>query len=199
MSLSRVFYARLTLRVAEDILGKLLVHNTPDGEIVGKIVEAEAYIGETDPACHAAHGLTPRTAVMYGEPGHAYVYFTYGMHYMFNVVTERAGFPGAVLIRAIEPLRGLDIMAHHRPLATGPHHLTNGPGKLCQAFGIDWRLNGIDLCGAILFLEKAPGRTPPPAIRWTPRIGIRQGTDKLWRCYIEGNPYVTKHSFNRAR
>src|SRR5262245_26809298 len=153
MPLSRNFYARATLRVAEEVLGKLLVHNTPDGEIVGKIVETEAYIGETDPACHAARGRTPRTSIMYGEPGHAYVYFTYGMHHMLNLVTERTGFPAAVLIRAVEPLKGVDRITHRRPQARNRHQLANGPGKLCQAFGIDRHLNGIDLCGATLFLD----------------------------------------------
>src|SRR5262245_41846261 len=119
MPVRRAFYSRDTLWVAEHVLGKLLVHHTADGEIAGVIVEAEAYIGEMDPACHAARGLTPRTAVMYGEPGYAYVYFTYGMHYMLNLVTERKGFPAAVLVRAVEPVKGLEIMARNRLGASG--------------------------------------------------------------------------------
>ncbi|MBI1748318.1 MAG: DNA-3-methyladenine glycosylase [Acidobacteria bacterium] len=193
MPLPRSFYSGHTLRVAEKLLGQLLVHNSAEGEIAGRIVEAEAYIGEDDPACHAAKGYTPRTAIMYGEPGHAYVYFTYGMHYMFNVVTERKGFPGAVLIRAVEPIKGIEIMARHRRRVTDPKNLANGPAKLCQAFRIDRHLNGVDLCRSVLYVERLSQKGHTSKILWTPRIGISDGLDRHWRCCLAENPYVSHY------
>lgn len=189
MPLPRRFYNRDTLTVAERLLGKLLVYHSPEGELRGKIVETEAYVGEEDPACHAARGPTPRNAIMYGPPGHAYVYFTYGMYYMLNVITEKEGFPAAVLIRALEPVKGIPILQRNRGV-TDFLKLTSGPGKLCQAFRIDSSLNGIDLCGSRLFVEE--GGEKRPKVVWTPRIGISAGLDKLWRCYIAGNRFVSK-------
>jgi len=150
---------------------------------VGRIVEVEAYIGEDDPACHAFHGLTPRTRVMYGAPGHAYIYFTYGMYFMLNVVTEKEGFPAAVLIRAVEPLSGF---------REGEGRPASGPGKLCRAMEIDKSLNGISFLSKKLGIVQAPGRKKDLDIRWSPRIGISSGKDKLWRAYLFGNPYVSR-------
>ena len=177
------FYARNTITVATETLGKLLVRQTETHQWIGRIVEVEAYIGEEDPACHAFHGFTPRTQIMYGPPGHAYVYFTYGMYFMLNVVTEKEGFPAAVLIRALEPVSGFS-SKDSKP--------ASGPGKLCRAMKIDKSLNGVSLQGKELYLAKTPGRSPKLGIRWSSRIGITDGSDKLWRAYLYGNPHVSR-------
>ena len=140
MIFSRNFYGRPALQVARDLLGSRLVRILEGIKLAGLITETEAYIGEEDLACHARAGRTPRTAVMYGEPGHAYVYFTYGNHWMLNIVTEREGFPAAVLIRAIHPVEGVEVILQRRQGRD-----TLGPGKLCQALGIDKDLNGVDV------------------------------------------------------
>jgi DNA-3-methyladenine glycosylase len=189
-TLPRSFYARDTLRVTRDLLGMLIVHDTTDGPIVGRIVEAEAYIGEEDAACHAAAGLTPRTDPLYGPPGHAYVYFIYGMHYCFNVVTRRAGLPSAVLIRALEPMQGLELMRRRRP-GREDHELTNGPGKLVRALGIGPEHNRADLTRGNLTLKR--GRSVPETeVTWGPRVGIRVAVDLPYRAHIRGNRYVSK-------
>jgi DNA-3-methyladenine glycosylase len=169
--LSRSFFARPTLEVARAVLGMRLVRLEGDTRLAGLITEAEAYIGETDLGCHAKAGRTPRTAIMYGPPGHAYVYFTYGMHWMLNFVTEAERFPAAVLIRAIEPVEGLEIIAARRK-GRPPAEWCNGPGKVCQALGIDRQLNGADLCdpGAILFIENGD-----PILDSSVTIGPRVG------------------------
>ena len=188
--LPRAFYSRSTLDVARDLLGSLLVHRNRSHLLVGRIVEVEAYIGEDDPACHATHGLTPRTEVMYGPPGHAYVYFTYGMHHLLNAVTEPRGCPAAVLIRGIEPLLGIEYMRSRRGLR--PHRqLTNGPAKLCTAFDVDLKLNRSDLTRPPLYITQ-PTEPPSEPIRWTPRIGIRHGRKRPWRCLLDSNPFVSK-------
>ncbi len=143
--LPRSFYNRPTLTVARELLGAVLVRVEDGVRISGKITETEAYIGESDLACHAKAGITPRTRVMYGKPGSAYVYFNYGIHWMLNAVTEKEGFPAAVLIRAIQPLEGLDIIASRRGKQPPPKW-TDGPGKLAQALNINKSFNGIDLC-----------------------------------------------------
>jgi DNA-3-methyladenine glycosylase len=182
--LSPGFYNDNTITIAQNLLGKYLVRTAPGLEQVGRIVEVEAYIGEQDPACHAYHGLTPRTRVMYGPPGHAYVYFTYGMYFMLNVVTEREGFPAAVLIRAVEPVSGFP--------DTEPFP-ANGPGKLCRSMKIDKDLNGISLQqSAELYIAGNSKVRRKMDVRWSPRIGIREGTDRLWRAYIYGNPHVSR-------
>ncbi len=145
--LPRDFFARHTVDVARDLLGKRLVRRLGDQWLSGIILETEAYRGEEDLGCHARAGLTPRTRVMYGPPGHAYVYFTYGMHWMLNIVTEPAGFPAAVLIRAILPVEGLEVIGLRRA-PQPPHRWTDGPAKLCRAFAINGAQNGIDLCNA---------------------------------------------------
>lgn len=173
--LPRQFFARPTLAVARDLLGQRLVRLVAGQRLAGLITETEAYIGQTDLACHARFGRTPRSAVMFGPPGRAYVYFTYGMHWMLNVVTEAEDYPAAVLIRGVLVTEG-EAAARarrgaqgHAPLA----RLTDGPAKLAQAFGIDKALNGHDLCarGAELFVERAPA-VPEAAVHLGPRIGL---------------------------
>jgi DNA-3-methyladenine glycosylase len=175
--LTRNFFARPTLKVAKELLGKILVI----GGCGGRINEVEAYIGQSDPACHAARGKTARNKVMFGRPGHLYVYFTYGMYHCANIVTEAKGFPAAVLIRSIEPLTGIAQMLARR----GHAPLADGPGKLCIALGLSKNShNGADLCReGDCFVADDGFR--PAKIKKSPRIGIRQGLDKPWRFYYE--------------
>lgn len=189
--LSREFFARDTVKVANDILGKQLVRVKGKARMTGRIVEVEAYRGSDDPASHAFRGPTPRNAPMFGEPGHAYVYFTYGNHYCLNVTTQVGGKPGAVLIRAIEPLRGLSVMRRLRPNVP-ELALTNGPGKLTKALGIDKALNEVDMTRpGPLFIVDAEDVSFE--IARSARIGIREGKDRLWRFYISGNRYLSRH------
>lgn len=169
MKLPRSFYEQSTVDVAKQLLGKYLVRRHTDGDLIGRIVETEAYVGPQDLACHAAKGRTRRTEVMFGPAGHAYVYFIYGMYNMLNLVTEIKDYPAAVLIRAVEPLHGVESMKRRRPSHL-LRNLANGPGKLCAAFDIDRALNGTDLCGGILFIEDR--NEPAPKIKSTPRIGV---------------------------
>jgi DNA-3-methyladenine glycosylase len=156
----------------------------------GRIVEVEAYRGSDDPASHAFRGLTPRNAPMFGEPGHAYIYFTYGNHYCLNITTQGSGIPGAVLIRAIEPTEGLGAMRRQRQNVPDSE-LTNGPGKLTKALGINKSLNEADMTKrGPLFVTESEGAEFE--IVRSARVGIRQGTDRLWRFYIANNPYVSK-------
>jgi DNA-3-methyladenine glycosylase len=178
--LPRSFFARPTLRVARDLLGQRLVHLSAGQRLAGLITETEAYIGQTDMACHARFGRTPRSEVMFGAPGHAYVYFTYGLHWMLNVVTEPAGFPAAVLIRSLLPVEGEAIMYARRRGAPA-NRLTDGPAKLAQALGVDRALNGHDLCarGACLFVERALA-VPAGRVRVGPRVGL-DNTPEPWK------------------
>jgi DNA-3-methyladenine glycosylase len=180
--LPRTFFRRPTRLVARELLGQRLVRIDRGRRLSGWIVEAEAYIGQEDLACHAHAGLTARNQVMWGEAGYAYVYFTYGMHWCLNVVTESAGRPAAVLLRALVPAEGLPTMrrrrGHRASLRNGRSErrrsgLTDGPAKLCQALAIDRRFNGHDLCSprARLFVERAPA-PPRRAIRRGPRVGL---------------------------
>ena len=193
--LPRSFYLRRTLTVARDLLGRVLARRTHDGAILrGRIVEAEAYVGEEDMACHARAGRTPRTDVMYGPAGFAYVYLTYGMHHMLNVVTEAEGRPAAVLLRAVEPLEGLEWMARARRNGAAPHQLASGPGKLCQAYGLDLGHNRTDLLGRELWIEE--GRPVPKArIATSARIGCETAAKPWdlipWRFYVVDNRFVT--------
>ncbi len=183
------FYNRPTLRVAKELLGKYLVVNRKGKKLSGKIVETEAYCGLNDPASHAYGGMTPRNKIMFGEPGHAYVYFTYGMYYCLNVITERKGFPAGVLIRALEPKDGIDIMMKRRKKER-LEELTSGPGKLCQAMGIDKAFYGADLTGKTIYIEDRGEKAGK--IVSTNRIGIDEGKEKKWRFYIRDNRFVSK-------
>lgn len=189
MLLPQSFYNRSTLQVAQELLGKKLVFRTEVGILSGRIVETEAYIGQDDPACHAAKGRTKRTEIMFGPPGIAYIYLIYGMYYCLNAVTEAADFPAAVLIRALEPLSGIDTMKKHRK-QENIRQLTNGPGKICQAFGLDKNMNGADLCNSNLFIEMDKEIAPSDILK-TSRIGISVGREKPWRFCIKGNPFAS--------
>jgi DNA-3-methyladenine glycosylase len=185
--LTRDFYARPTLEVTADLIGKVLVHETAAGVTSGVIVEAEAYIGESDPACHAAPGPTKRNAPLYGPPGIAYVYLNYGIHYLVNAVTEPDGWPAAVLIRALEPLEGEPLMrrrrarfAEKRPGELTTASLCRGPGNLTRALGISLKQNLRDLVVSSLRIEDH--RVRSRKVTWTPRIGINVGTEHHWRC-----------------
>jgi DNA-3-methyladenine glycosylase len=201
VKLRRLFYERPTLEVARDLLGKVLVHRRLGVLTSGVIVEVEAYIGESDPACHAAPGPTRRNEPLYGTPGHAYVYLNYGIHYMVNVVTEAAGSPAAVLIRALEPLEGIAVMHRRRSRATKgrrsvrpgrtitQHDLCRGPGNLTMAMGITLAENRLDLLGDRIYLEDRG--IGVGALEWGPRIGIRVGTERPWRAWVRGHAGVS--------
>jgi DNA-3-methyladenine glycosylase len=184
--LPRRFYNRPTLAVARDLIGKVLVHENRGGLASGVIVEAEAYIGESDPACHAAPGPTARNAPLYGPPGIAYVYLNYGIHYLVNAVTEAEGWPAAVLIRALEPQDGIALMrrrraagSSRRPAEFAVDDLCRGPGNLTKALGIDLRQNLLDLTGSALRIEDQNGAKRP--LVWSRRIGITVGVEQEWR------------------
>jgi DNA-3-methyladenine glycosylase len=177
--------------VAPRLLGCHLFRELQDGQrLIGRIVETEAY-DELDAASHSYRGETPRTKVMFGPPGHLYVYFTYGMHYCCNVVTGPVGQGAAVLIRALEPLEGQELMRSHRH-GRPDLELTNGPAKLCQALGIDKSWNGHDLRRVPLQLQLQP-QLASDGIVQTTRIGISRSQDVLWRFYMQGNQYVSRH------
>ena len=197
MRLARDFFAQDTLTVARLLLGKRLVRRCDGHRLAGRIVEAEAYIGSEDKGCHACVGRTRRNEVMFGPPGHAYIYFTYGMHWMFNVVTEAEGFPAAVLIRAIEPLEGIAAMTRNRK-RRAVFDLCSGPAKLAQALDITRALNGADLClrrGAELWLEDAPPISDGDLVA-SPRVGLNRTPEPWkslpWRFYVRGNEFVSK-------
>jgi DNA-3-methyladenine glycosylase len=179
--------------VAGELLGKVLVHRTPAGDAAGTIVETEAYIGEDDPACHAAPGPTRRNAPLYGPPGFAYVYLNYGIHYLVNAVTEPKGHPAAVLIRALAPVEGLSLMRKRRA-PDGRHiddaALCRGPGNLTRALGITLTDNLLDLVSSQLVIEDRGCQ--PEHVSWGPRIGITVGVDKPWRCWISGEEAVSR-------
>ena len=190
--LPREFYAQPVLRVAKACIGKLLVHETKQGLCVGRVVETEAYRGPEDRAAHSFGGRrTARTEVMFGPPGHAYVFFVYGMHYQFNIVTTKLGAPHAVLVRALEPVYGVEWMAKRRNLPATSRELTNGPGKLCQAMAIGREAYGLDLCASPLFLAEGP-RTRSAS---SARIGIDYAGDwaqKPWRFFDPKSRYVSR-------
>jgi DNA-3-methyladenine glycosylase len=186
--LGRDFYLEPTLVVAKALIGKEFIFSRDGRTLSGRIVETEAYIGENDPACHARYGLTKRNAIMYGVGGFTYVYFVYGMYNMLNFVTERANSPAAVLIRALEPLAGADIMKALRK-CEDTLQLTTGPGKLCQAFGITVKDTGIDLTGDIAYVIDRGYR--PHKIAQTSRIGIKDGHEMLWRFSEAENKFVS--------
>lgn len=190
--LLRDFYARPVLTVARECIGKVLVHRTAAGVAAGRIVEAEAYRGPLDLAAHSARGLTKRTTVMYGPPGYAYVYLLYGISWALNMVTTAEGAPHAVLIRAIEPMRGFELMERRRRQPQDSRELTNGPGKLTNALAITGADYGRDLCGRSLYLEQSEVRVG--RIRTSPRINVDYAgvwASKRWRFYESGNRYVS--------
>lgn len=195
--LPRSFFARTPRRVARDLLGKVLVRETAGTPLTARIVEVEAYLGEKDPAAHAAAGRTLRNAVLFGPPGHAYVYFIYGNHYCLNVSCEPEGSAGCVLFRALEPLSGIEEMARARGITLhGPRDLpklTSGPGRLCEAFGITRaRDNGCDLTTSASTLWIGDDGYHARGIRATPRIGITKAADKPLRYFLEGNPFLSR-------
>jgi DNA-3-methyladenine glycosylase len=180
--LPRSFYARPTVDVAWDLLGKFVRHRDgPDGEALARIVETEAYLGTGDEAAHAARGVTPRTKILFGPPGHAYVYLIYGMHYCLNISAETEGTAGCVLIRAVEPVIGIT-------------RSTNGPGKLTKAMGITLKQNGVDVTrGSITVLEDEGSYEPVP-ISVSKRVGITKSASLPLRFYIRGNRFVSHQS-----
>jgi len=197
--LPRSFYNRPTLTVAEELLGKVLVHRTPGGVAAGMIVETEAYIGEDDPACHAATGPTRRNAPLYGSPGCAYVYLNYGIHYLVNAVTETEGHPAAVLIRALHPMDGIAVMKERRAPGgrdVAEPDLCRGPGNLTRALGITLADNLLDLVSSRLVIEDRGFGAGD--VSWGPRIGIRVGTERSWRCWITDHPAMSRSRTHRT-
>jgi DNA-3-methyladenine glycosylase len=185
--LKRSFYRRPAIEVARGLLGKVLVH----GPTAGIIVETEAYLGGDDLASHSARGLTERTRVIFGPPGHAYVYFIYGMYECLNIVAEPPGQPGCVLIRALEPVAGIDIMQKRRPAARKIEDLASGPGKLTLALGITRAQYGVDMTRGALVVRQ-PATTQHLDIDVTPRIGIRECSDWPLRFLIRGSRFASK-------
>lgn len=200
----RKYFSRKTLVVAKSLIGAYLRHLTSDGPVGGIIVEAEAYVSYGDPGCHAFNGITPRNKVMFGPPGHVYTYFTYGNHWMFNVVTEKESLGCAVLIRALDPVEGLEIMRERRPKTRKDIDLTNGPGKLCAAMGIGQEQYGLDLLESDLriyvpdaifrrnYIKRHGG------IVQTMRIGLTGGADLLYRFFLQNHPCVSVRHRNQA-
>lgn len=186
--LGRDFYLQPTLVVAKSLIGKEFVLSQSGRTLSGRIVETEAYIGEDDPACHARYGITKRNAVMYGIGGFTYVYFVYGMYNMLNFVTEKADSPAAVLIRALEPLDGIEIMKLRRN-RNDIGELTNGPGKLCQAFGVTIKDNSIDLTGNVAYVIESGYH--PCKIARSSRIGIKDGRELSWRFFEATSEFVS--------
>ena len=204
MILPRRFYDRPTLDVARDLIGKVLVHETRRGLASGVIVEVEAYIGESDPACHAAPGPTARNAPLYGPPGIAYVYLNYGIHHLVNAVTEAEGWPAAVLIRALEPKDGIPLMRRRRAQGgvkrptrrrssgqadLAVDDLCRGPGNLTRALGIDLTQNLLDLTGSALRIEDQ--KDPARPVAWSRRIGLTVGVEQEWRVIAADSPAVS--------
>jgi DNA-3-methyladenine glycosylase len=182
IKLPRAFYDRETIKVAEDLLGHYLVHISDGKERIGKIVEVEAYLGPHDLAAHSSKGLTPRTKIMFGPPGHAYVYFIYGMYYCMNIVTDKEGHGSAVLLRALQPIKNIE-------------GSTKGPGLLCKALHIDKRFNGHDLTSDDLYIARSADQSRPKIVK-KPRVGVhyaKHWARRLLRFYIKDNPYVSKN------
>lgn len=178
--------------VAAELVGHLLIFEQKGVRFIGKVVETEAYFGSEDPASHAFRGKTPRNAVMFGRAGISYVYFTYGSCYLLNVVTREVGLAGAVLIRALEPLGGIETMRKRRRKCHQLEDLTSGPGRLTQAFGITKKENGLDMTSSHLRFEENPDLPDILTIKASERIGISKGKHLLYRFYEKDNPFVSK-------
>jgi DNA-3-methyladenine glycosylase len=194
--LLRSFYERSTLDVARDLLGKTLIRRWKGRLLSGTIVETEAYVGPHDLACHASKGHTPRTSIMFGPGGFAYVYMIYGFYYCLNAVTESKDYPAAVLIRAVEPTGNIQSMRALRKHPERDINIASGPGKLCMSMSIDKTLNGTDLTGSVLWIEDRG--LEAHAIETSPRVGVDYAgeyKDKPWRFYIRGNPHVSRVRF----
>lgn len=187
--LSRSFYNRPTLEVLGDIIGKIVVYNSLSEKLSARIVEAEAYIGEEDPACHAAGGITNRNQIMYGNSGHAYIYIIYGMYNCLNFVTEPKSKPAAILLRGAEPVSGIDIMKSNSPNKSSSQ-LLNGPGKFCRSLGLSREHNGLDLTKNMIYLEDDLYK--PKKIIKTERIGISTAKEKKWRYYDAASNCVSR-------
>jgi DNA-3-methyladenine glycosylase len=185
------FYDRPTELVARELLGTILETRTPDGVTRARIVETEAYLGPDDPACHAAAGLTRRTEHLFGPPGMSYVYFIYGMYWCFNAVTRERGHGAAVLIRAVHPITGIDLMRRRRPRAHRDRDLTNGPGKLCLAMGIVGEMNGTSLRRGPIIIRAGDAVSDADVVV-TPRIGITQAAEWPLRYLVRDDPFVSK-------
>lgn len=187
------FYLRDTVTMARDLLGRILCRETAEGLAAGIIVETEAYLSTGDPACHAFRGKTRRNAPMFGPPGTAYIYFIYGNHFCFNVVTGPPGTGEAVLVRALQPLTGLELMRKRRGGNRRAAQLANGPGKLCRALAIDASLNGHNLKRPPLWIRAGEGEADF-TIACAPRVGISRAADQLLRFYIEGNEFISRRA-----
>jgi DNA-3-methyladenine glycosylase len=197
--LPRSFFARDALAVAPELLGKVLVRRAPEGNRAGRIVEVEAYRGADDPASHAFRGPTPRTTTMFGPAGHLYVYFSYGMHWCANVVCARPDEAAAVLIRALEPVQGIEAMTAARPGARRPVDVSNGPAKLCEALGITGTDDGADLLSGDHGIRIVDDGTPPPAVPGVgPRVGISVAVEQPWRWFDPQSAFVSRTPGPRA-
>lgn len=194
-ALRRHFFERDTATVARELLGQLLVNVTPAGRVAGRIVETEAYYGPGDGASHAGNGITPRSAIMFGPPAVAYVYLNYGVHCLLNVVTESEGVAGAVLLRALEPLEGIELMRANRGCESAVD-LTSGPGKLTKAIGVSLADNGVDLTRGHLTFEEGPEADFEICVGT--RVGVKKGADAKLRFYVMGNEFVSRKDGLRA-
>ncbi len=210
--LPRSFFCRPSVEVAPELLGCVLWRGSPDGDVAVRLVEVEAYDAEHDPASHAYRGRTARNAVMYGEPGHVYVYFTYGMHFCANLVCEPPGRASAVLLRAGEVVEGADLAASRRgsgrpaggapaQRAHPPRDLARGPARLCQALDIDRGLDGADACAeqSPLRILRPAGRLPGQVISTGPRVGVSQAADRPWRYWLAGDRHVSLYKAAQQR
>jgi DNA-3-methyladenine glycosylase len=194
--LTRPFFERYTPDVARELLGCLLVRRIGRRTLSGRIVEVEAYRGSDDPASHSYRGATKRSSIMFGEAGHVYVFFSYGFHWCLNFTTEAEGQPGAVLIRALEPIEGVGEMARNRGVPE-VWRLTDGPGKLTKAISIDGAFNGEDLVKSKRLYVL--NREEPIHVRASARIGISRGREQQWRYFVEGNPFVSKRDASEKK
>jgi DNA-3-methyladenine glycosylase len=185
------FYEQETEVVARELLGSYMVYLSPDGVLAGRVVETEAYTGPDDPACHSARGKKQRNAVMFGPAGRVYVYLIYGMYYCFNVTTDALTTPAAVLLRALEPLEGVAIMARRRG-TEDIRNLCSGPGKLCQALGITKDMNGLSVVTGPIRFYRPRAEDQAGTVMVGPRVGISQAADWPLRFYLEGNPFVSR-------